>query len=140
VAFDENMPRSIAQAINILASADRLDMEEPLEVLHALDLVRGGTSDVALIQAIAADNIGRSVIITCDKSMRTRCHERASFIETGCIGIVLRKQWNHAAMWDRARLTLIWWKTWITSVAIARPGTLLQCPWSERPKPLKLFD
>jgi len=52
----------------------------------------------------------------------------AAFSETGSIGIVLRANWNHAPMWDRARLTLIWWRIWVETIAAAQPGSLWQSP------------
>jgi hypothetical protein len=38
----------------------------------------------------------RQALITTD--MRTRQNERAAYVTTGCIGIVLRTHWNHAAI------------------------------------------
>ncbi len=139
IAFDENTPPAVARAIRILAEADAIGAAEPMEVRHALDLVPRGTSDVLLIQAVANGASGKPVLITSDKSMRTRQHERAAFTQTGCIGIVLRGRWNHASLWDRARLTLVWWTTWVPQAQAAPPGSLWQCPWAERPKPLKPY-
>jgi hypothetical protein len=139
VAFDENTPRAVAHALRILAEADAIGSPEPMEVLHALDFVGKGTPDVTLIQAVADGTHAKAVLITSDKAMRTRQHERAAFVDTGCIGIVLRGQWNHASLWDRARLSLLWWTAWVTQARTAPPGSLWQCPWSERPKPLKAF-
>jgi hypothetical protein len=65
-----------------------------MKVLHALDLVPMGAPDVTLIEAVAAGAVGKAVLITADKAMRTRQDERAAFEATGCIGIVLRKQWR----------------------------------------------
>ncbi len=139
VTFDENTPPPVAHAIRLLAEADAVGSPEPMEVLHALDLVARGTLDVPLVQAIADGAVGKPVLITSDKSMRTRRHERAAFLETGCIGIILRGHWNHASLWDRARLSLLWWRTWVAQARNASPGSLWQCPWSERPKPMKPF-
>jgi PIN like domain len=134
IVFDEN-----TRAIRILAVADAGDLPEPLEVLHARELVQQKTPDVLLIQAVADGSHAKAALITSDKSMRTHGHERAAFTDTGCIGIVLRGDWNHAPMWDRARVTLRWWRTWVAQIAVAAPGSLWQCPWSERPKPLKRY-
>jgi hypothetical protein len=139
IAFDENTPRAVAHALRILAEADAIGSPEPMEVLHALDFVEKGTPDVTLIQAVADGTHARAALITTDKSMRTRVHERAAFTDTGCIGIVLRGKWNQASLWDRARLSLLWWTTWVDQVRGAPPGSLWQSPWAERPKPLKLF-
>lgn len=139
VVFDENMPKVVAHAVKIIAEAEAGGPGETLEVLHALDLIAKGTPDVLLIQAIADGSHGTAVLITTDKSMRTRQHERAAFTETGCIGIVLRQGWNHASMWERARFSLLWWGAWIETARDAKPGTLWECPWSQRPKKLKAF-
>lgn len=140
IVFDENMPAAVARAIRELASALDAQSADPVEVLHALDLVGQGTDDVPLIQAVADGKHVKSALVTTDKSMRTRVHERAAFVATGCIGIILRKQWNHASMMDRAKHSLLWWETWVRTVAEAGPGSMWQCPWNSKPKPLKPFE
>lgn len=139
IAFDENTPRVVAHAIKLIAEAEMAGSAEPLEVLHAQDFAARGTSDVALIQLVAEGMHRRSGLITSDKSMRTKQHERAAFQDTGCIGIILRGGWNQASMWDRARLSLHWWRTWMDTVSTSAPGMLWQCPWSSRPKALQPF-
>jgi hypothetical protein len=139
IAFDENTPRVVAHAIKLIAEAEMAGSTEPLEVVHAHDLVARGTFDVPLIQQIADGTHRRAALITSDKSMRTRQHERAAFTDTGCIGIVLRGGWNHASMWERARYSLLWWTTWMEAVASSAPGMLWQCPWSTKPKALQRF-
>lgn len=139
VVFDENMPRALAQAMRILAEANAIGAPEPLEVLHALDVVKRGTSDIPLIEAVADAKHHKAALITTDKAMRTRQHERVAFTDTGCIGIILMGHWNHASLWDRARLSLIWWTTWIAQIEEAQPGSLWRSPWAERPKPLRQF-
>jgi hypothetical protein len=136
LVFDENMPRVLAEALRPIARA----LAEPgsIEVLHALDLASTGTPDVSLIEAVAAFP-GKAALITTDKSMRTRAHERAAFQATGCIGIVLVGGWNQAPLIERAQLSLIWWETWATAVAAVAPGSLLKCPYSRRPKALAPF-
>ena len=57
---------------------------------------------------------------------------------TGTPGILMLP-WNHASLWDRARLSLLWWPIWVQQIEAVQPGTLWQCPWSERPKLLKPF-
>lgn len=139
IAFDENTPLVVAHAIKLIAEAEMAGAAEPLEVVHARDLVSQGTDDVPLIQHVADGTHVRAALITSDKSMRTRQHERAAFLETGCIGIVLRGGWSHASMWDRARYSLMWWTTWMQAVSASGPGLLWQCPWSSKPKALKPF-
>ncbi len=139
IAFDENTPRVVAHAIKLIAEAEMAGSVDPIEVLHALDFTVAGTKDVSLITMVADGTHRRAALITSDKSMRTRHHERAAFTDTGCIGIVLRGEWNHASMWDRARLSLHWWQTWIGTVSSAAPGSLWQCPWLSKPKALKTF-
>ena len=139
IAFDENTPQVVAHAVKLIAEADAVGSAEPLEVLHALDVVAKGAKDVPLIHAVADGTHARAALVTTDKSMRTRHHERAAFRDTGCVGIVLRGGWNQASMWDRARLSLAWWTVWLETVHAATPGTLWQCPWSGTPKSLKPY-
>jgi len=139
IVFDENTPKSVAHAIKLLAEPEFSIPNETLEVLHALDLIRPGTPDTTLIQSVADGTHAKSALITTDKSMRTRRHERAAFHQFGCIGIILRQNWNHASLWNRAHHTLLWWPIWQQTVQSVVPGTLWQSPWSHRPKPLKPF-
>jgi len=139
LVVDENTPRVVAHAVKLIAEAETAGSAEPLEVLHALDLVGKGTLDVPLIQKVADGSHARAALITSDKSMRTKHHECAAFTDTGCIGVVLRGTWNHASMWDRAHMSLLWWNVWVTTVSASAPGWLWQCPWSTKPKPLKPF-
>jgi hypothetical protein len=53
------------------------------------------------------------------KSMRRREHERAAFVTTGCIGIVLRQHWCHVSMMERAQLSVLWWEIWVQTVTEA---------------------
>lgn len=98
-----------------------------------------GTEDSLLVQAAAEGISARSALITTDKAIRTRRHERAAFTATGCIGIVLRGDWAHAPLWERAVLSVMWWPYWVETIESAQPGTLWQSPWSRRPKRLKAY-
>jgi hypothetical protein len=140
IVFDENMPRAVARALRELASALDVGSTDPVEVLHALELVDRGTSDVLLIQAVADRSHAKAALITADRMIRTRAHERAAFAATGCIGIVLAREWNRHSMMERAEASVRWWERWVKTVADARPGSLWQCPWSTRLKPLKSFE
>jgi hypothetical protein len=139
LVFDENTPRVVAQAVRLIAEAEALGTADRVEVLHALDVIAKGTRDVTLLHAIAGGSQAKVGLVTADKAMRTRHHERAAFKATGCIGIVLRGDWNHASMWDRARLTLAWWPVWLETVRQSAPGAMWNCPWSGRPKPLRSY-
>ena len=139
IVFDEHTPRAVAHALRPLVAAENVGQADPVEVWHALDLFEKGLRDTILIERVADGTHARAALVTSDKAMRTRQHERAAFTHTGCIGIVLRGQWAHAAAWDRAVHTLCWWSVWVETVAGAAPGTLWQCPWSMRPKRLVPF-
>lgn len=139
IVFDENMPHVGARAVGMVAEELARADGRHLDVCHALDVVAAGTADVTLIEAITTGENGRVVLVTTDKSMRTRRHERAAFEATGCIGIVLCQHWNHASMLDRVRHSLLWWETWIATVEASPKGTLWRCPWRARPAPLRFF-
>ncbi len=139
IVFDENTPITVAHAIRLLIEPENIGRHDPIEVRHALDLFDKGLPDTTLIERVADNTHLKAALITTDKSMRTRQHERAAYTTTGCIGIVLRGQWNHASPWERAIGTLHWWSMWVETIEGARPGTLWQCPWSMRPKRMTPF-
>lgn len=137
IVFDENMPRAVVRALRCLVEAEYAGAPEAIEVLHALDLCPQGTHDVPLIQRGAEGAVGKAALVTADRKMRSRKHEREAYRQSGVIGIALASQWNHLSMWARAQLVLAWFPAWVEAIAAADPGTMLDCPYAQKPRRMK---
>lgn len=128
--FDENHPPVLANMIEPLAK------DEPYEVTDVAKLGLRGAPDVDLLAAICADG-RQGVLITADRAMRRRKHERAAVASSGAIVIVGVPNWNQQAdLWDRARMMLWWWPTIVVSASLAAPGTFLELPWAQKVRSL----
>ena len=110
---------------------------ESYEVVDVVSLGLRGAPDTDLLAAIGADG-KQGVLVTADRAMRTRKHEKAAVAATGAIVVVGVANWNKAAgLWDRARHMLWWWPTIVGSVRTSAPGSFLELPWGTRVTPLK---
>lgn len=106
-------------------------------VAHVADLGLRGTPDADLLAAICAGGI-RGVLVTADRAMRRRKHEKAAVAASGAVVVVGVANWNQtASLWDRARHMLWWWPTIVASAQNAAPGTFLELPWGTRTAPLR---
>jgi hypothetical protein len=140
IAFDENMPPVVVRALRPLVESETAGTADPIEVLHAVDLGGRGTDDGPLIRRLAEGASGKAALVTADRKMRTRRHEREEFRRTGVIGIVLASNWNNQTMWVRAQLVLAWWPEWIMTISTSRPGVMWDCPFAMKPRRMRPSD
>ena len=95
-----------------------------------------GMKDEDLLGALKESGI-KQALITTDRAMRRRRHERSAVASTGAVVIVGVSNWNQtSSLWDRARMMLWWWPTIAESARSANPGTFLELPWRQGVKPL----
>ncbi len=128
--FDENHPPALARMLAPLAEG------ETYEVTEVVGLGLRGAPDTELLAAICVDG-RRGVLITTDRAMRRRKHERAAVASSGAVVVVGVSNWNQQAdLWERARMMLWWWIEIVASAKAADPGTFLELPWRQRTKPL----
>jgi hypothetical protein len=91
-----------------------------------------GMTDVDLMSALQERGI-KQILVTTDRAMRRRKHERAAVASTQAVVIVGVSNWNQqSSLWDRARMMLWWWPTIVQSSEAADPGTFLELPWRQK--------
>jgi hypothetical protein len=113
---------------------------EPYEVTSVLNMGLRGAPDVALLPAICA-GVTRGVLITTDRAMRRRKHEKAAVAATGAVVVVGVANWNQQSeLWERARMMLWWWQQIVKSSIEANPGTFLELPWRTNVRPLSRWQ
>ena len=128
--LDENFPPVLARMLAPLAEG------EPYTVTSVQGLDLRGTPDAELLAALRA-TAERNVLVTADRAMRKRKHERAAVATTGAIVVVGVAAWNQQpGLWERARMMLWWWPTIVRSAGAADAGTFLELPWGPRVRAL----
>ena len=87
--FDENHPSALARMIAVPADAE----SESYTVTHVVALGLRGKPDTEVLAAICADG-ARGVLVTTDRAMRRRSHEKAAVAKAGAIVVVGVSNWN----------------------------------------------
>jgi len=118
--LDENLSKALARALSCLAEAD------DHEVLHVLDLVPRGTSDVELFAAVSKANI--QIHITQDHHHRRQI-ERDAIAASGLIVFVLDKGWASQPEFEKAARLIQWWPRIVEHAESMRPPAVLRVPW-----------
>lgn len=117
--LDENLPRGLARALNSIAISDEH------EIIHVLDLVAPGTSDVDLFEA--SIGAGVQVHITQDNHNR-RPIEREAIARSGLIVFVLAKGWSSLTLYDKAARLIEWWPRIMNQAELITPPAMFRVP------------
>ena len=125
VVIDENLPSALARALNCISKPDGH------EVLHVTDLVKRGTSDIELFEAIAKKGI--QIHITQDHHHRRQI-ERDAIASSGMIVLVLAKTWASQQFFDKAARLVLWWPRIIEQAESIKPPAVFRVPWQKQGK------
>lgn len=117
--LDENLPPGLARALNSIAQTDEH------EIIHVLDLVGRGTSDVDLFKA--SMDAGVRVHITQDNHHR-RPIEREAIARSGLIVFVLAKGWSSLTLYDKAARLIEWWPRIMDQAELITPPAMFRVP------------
>ncbi len=120
--LDENLPVALARALDCLAKQD------DHQVLHVLDLVPRGTSDVELFAAVK--KAGVQVHITQDHHHRRQI-ERDAIAGSGLLVFVLGKGWASQSLYPKAARLVEWWPRIADQVAAVSPPAVFRVPWNK---------
>lgn len=123
--LDENLPKALARALNCLAEKDGH------EVIHVLDLVLKGTSDVDLFAAVK--DAGVLVHITQDHHHR-RPIERDAIAQSGLVVFVLNKGWASQSFYAKAARLVEWWPRIAEQAESVSPPAVFRVPWHKSGK------
>lgn len=122
-AIDENLPPVLAKVLNALAELDGH------EVVHVTDLVKAGTKDVQVFNAIG--KAGISVHITQDHHHRKQV-EREVIAGSGLIVFVLASGWADQPIYEKTSRLVRWWPLMLAHAERMRPPAVFRVPWQIR--------
>jgi len=117
--LDENLPPGLARALNSIAQTDEH------EIIHVLDLVDRGTSDMELFEA--SKDAGVRVHITQDNHNR-RSIEREAIARSGLVVFVLAKGWSSLTLYDKAARLIEWWPRIMDQAELITPPAMFRVP------------
>lgn len=111
----------------------------PIKVVGAKDYADPpAESDTPWLKKFVKD--GGSVVITGDKRMRSKPHERKALLDLGLIGFFVPSTWNRMKFMNQAAYLLRWWPTIVECAKDSPPSTCWQLPHIWNPSADKIKD
>jgi hypothetical protein len=105
VYIDENLPKQLAQAFNLVQSHLNKQEKKTIEV-HSMKVLNEGASDIEWFNQLKGEN---AVILTQDRNIQRHKHEREAYKENG-IGIIFFKQPKGGlSFWNSFKHLVRWW-------------------------------
>ena len=131
LALDENLPPALARAIHALMQPD------DGEAISIPERFGRGIADTDWIAALHAE--GGWSVLTTDRKLRTRPHERAALERSELLVFILAPGWNQEEYWRKAAGVIRWLPSMIDALPIHKPPALLSVPHRWTPAPIKRF-
>lgn len=131
LALDENLPPSLAHAIHALL------LPEGGEAISIPERLGRGIADPDWIAALHAE--GNWAVLTTDRKLRTRPHERMALEQSGLVVFVLAPGWNQEEYWPKAAGGIRWLPMMMEAMTAWRPPVLLSVPHRWTPAAIKPF-
>ena len=130
LALDENLPPALARAIHALMQPDDGQPDDGEATSIPERFGRG-------IAALHAE--GGWSVLTTDRKLRTRPHERAALERSELLVFILAPGWNQEEYWRKAAGVIRWLPSMIDALPIHKPPALLSVPHRWTPAPIKRF-
>jgi len=133
IAFDEHIPPTLVKAVQALA-----EESGPItaKIVTAKDYVQPGDpkgDDTPWVQRFAVD--GGKVIVSGDRQMRARLHERKALSDAGITVVFFSSTWSQKNAFVKCAMLLNWWPKIWECVNNAKPGECFEIPfqwnWTE---------
>ena len=131
LALDENLPSSLAHAIHALSAP------KGGEAISIPGRFGPGTTDLEWIAALHAE--GGWSVLTTDRKLRTRPHERRALEQSGLRVFILASGWNQEEYWPKAAGIIRWLPAMMQAGAVYPPPVLLSVPHRWTPSPIRPF-
>lgn len=129
LALDENLPPALAHATNALL------VPHGGQAISIPERFGTGIGDLEWIGALRQED--GWAVLTADRRLRTRPHERLALMQSGLVFFVLAQGWNQESFWPKAAGVIRWLPSMIEAFSTVRPPALLAIPYRWTPKPLK---
>lgn len=105
IYIDENLPKQLAVAFNMIQAHLNLSEKKKIEVLSMKE-INEGAADVEWFEALKDEH---AIVITFDRNIQRHKHERQSYIENE-IGIIFLKQpKGGSSFWSTFKHIVRWW-------------------------------
>lgn len=135
VALDEHVPPVLRTAIGVLLEDER---NGAIKLVIAKDYGNPpAKSDVPWLTKFKAD--GGAIVISADKKMRARLHERQAINDLGLICFFVPSQWSKWRFMQQSAYILRWWQVIVETANKSSPGECWQLPatWTPTPESLR---
>jgi len=133
IAFDEHVPRDVAQSLKAFGGDRKLLR---VDICSARDYsVPKAKSDVPWLERFAMD--GGRAIVSGDAKMRGKLHERKALTDAGFIVFFLARAWNEMGGHAKCAMLILWWPFILAKLATARKGQFFEIPCSFTPGEMK---
>lgn len=129
LAVDENLPPALAHAIDALLAA------EGGKAVSIPERFGPGVADLDWITTLR-DERGWAVL-TADRRLPTRPHERLALMQSGLLFFVLAPGWNQEPYWPKAAGVIRWLPSMLDAYRAVLPPALLDIPYRWRPAALR---
>jgi hypothetical protein len=129
LALDANLPSAIARAVHALL------MPYGGRAIHIRDHFGPAVTDLEWIGKLHGD--GGWAVLTADRRLRTRPHERQALRDTELVVFILASGWNQAGYWSQAAGIIRWLPHMIEAAATHKPPVLLDIPHHFSPRPIR---
>lgn len=131
LALDENLPPSLAGAVDALLGPYHG------QAISIPQRFGAGVADLAWIAALRDQ--GGWAVLTVDRKLRTRPHEREALGQSGLIVFVLAHGWNQEPYWPKAAGVVRWLPSMIEAASDVTPPALMEIPHRWTPRPLRAW-
>jgi PIN like domain len=131
LALDANLSPHLARAIHALLAP------EPGEAVSIAERFGPGVTDQEWIGALHQE--GGWAVLTADRRLRTRPHERHALEQSGLVVFILAPGWNQESYWSKAAGVVRWLPRILAAYQAAHPPALFLIPHRWTPAPLRLM-
>ena len=127
LAFDEHVPKGLVKVFQVLAEEGSIP---PIQkVVSARDYAKPQDKgdDQHWVRRFSQD--GGRVIVSGDKKMRARPHERRALVDEGMIVFFFSPVWSEKNMFVKGAMLLNWWPKILETASSAPTPSLWRVPF-----------
>lgn len=123
VAFDENIPDALISALKAALEGQSGDYEISSARAYANPPAE---TDVPWLKKFT--DAGGEVVVTADKKIRGKPHERKALHDLGLITFFFSPQFNNLMYWDKLAMCIRWWPHIIERIEQSKAGDCWEIP------------
>jgi hypothetical protein len=131
LSLDENLPPALAQAAHALLRP------QGGEAISIPERFGRSFADVDWISELHQE--GGWAVLTTDRKLRTRPHERLALEQSGLLVFIMAPGWNQEGFWRKAAGVIRWLPGMIDAMERYPPPALLSVPHRWTPTPIRRF-